>query len=394
MRKAIFIPLVLVGLLLSGWNKKEQIKDQVIEINITKALKDKRDVNLSEFVKNVEVLVLESNIECFMQAPYNLYFLGKKYILFHDYRQNQFFLFNRQGKFLNKIGAPGKGPGEYNRGSKATLSKDESRIIISDRQATKVMVYNIDGKVLKQADLSQYLPSRHIENLYCFYEKQLAFLSGTPYQEIDGYSNLVLFDLDLNKIGEVMPRPKDESMTCINLRHKSVFENLDGTYFWEMYRDTVYQFFPDGGAKPRYHFVVDKNKLTSEVMHSREWSRKIYNYTFPLFVNFIPGHLYVTNSGGKSGGLVLYNTENQEAYSAKLINDMFAIQVGLNRYSPDQNICVFQYRWGDFAQNNNLNKLKDKDVSQPDIRDQLIEFAENPDEDLGPVIVIMHMKLP
>lgn len=384
--------VIIVFFILAGCSSQKSEDNGIIEINITNALANKQDMQLSKLVEKVEILVLESNIDCFMQAPYNMHFFGEKYILFHDNRKNQFFLFNRQGKFINKIGRSGKGPGEYNLGCKATVSKDESRIIVSDRLATKVIVYNLKGEVIVQKNLIEYFPSKYFEEMYCFYENQIVFLTGRPYQQVEGYSNLLLFDLDLNKIGEVLPRPNDDNLTCLNLQHKAAFVNRDGTFCWEMYKDTIYQFYPDGKSVPRYHFVVDKNNLTKEVMHNREWSLKIYDYTFPFFVNFIPGYLYVSNSGGKSGGLVLYNLKKQEAFSTKIENNMFGIGIGLNRYYPDQNICAYQYRWGDYAEYHDLDEIRRMDVKIPEIRDQLLEYAENPSEDLGPVVILMHMR--
>ena len=75
-----------------------------------------------------------------------------------------------------------------------------------------------------------------------------------------------------------------------------------------------------------------------------------------------------------------------------LENDLFGISLGLNRYIPNQNLCIYQYRWGDYAKYNDLKKIRKMEVSHPEIRDQLIEYAESPSDDLGPVLVLMHLE--
>jgi len=74
-----------------------------------------------------------------------------------------------------------------------------------------------------------------------------------------------------------------------------------------------------------------------------------------------------------------------------LIHWIPGVGVTLSRYYPDKNICAFQYRWGDYADYNDLDKIRNMEVQNPEIRDQLLEYAENPPEDLGPVVILMHM---
>lgn len=390
--KKHFIYILFIGLFILSIGANQQVNpDEIIEINISKAKKNKKDLKLSELVKDVEILVLESNADCFMQFPYNLIHFGKKYILFHDNRQNQLYLFSRNGKFLRRIGRPGNGPGEYNRNAKIITSKDESRIVVSDFSSKRVIVYDVMGKVVIQKDLSKHFQNTHILELSCDLDNLITFVPHRPYNRQDGFSSLVLFDINLNNVQEVLPRPNDDNLICQNLRHVSLFANKEGSYFTEMYKDTVYQYYADGSSTPKYRFTIEKNKLTKDFMNDRQAGagRNLYKHTFPMFVNMIPNYMTISAS---SLGTVYYNLKSGEVSLTNVVNDLCGISVGLNRYKPSQNLCVHQFRWGDYAKYNNLGKIRKMKVIHPEIRDQLIEYAENPSDDLGPVLVLMNMK--
>lgn len=389
MKKHFIYLLALGSFITSECSALQLNKKEIIEINVTKAQKNKKEIRLSELVKDVEILVLESNIDCFMQAPYNLKHFGKKYILFHENGANQLFLFGRDGKFIRRIGRPGKGPGEYNRGIKAILSKDESRIMVTDGYARRVIVYDEMGLVMVQKDLSEYFLDSNILELSSDFDNLFTFVPHRPYGPRDGFSSLLMFDYELNKKLEVLPRPNDENLCSRNLIHVSLLANKKGTYFTEMYKDTVYQYFDDGSSIPRYRFTVEKNKLPESLMDKNISPRELYKYTFPAFISFLPDYLFIQVMGS---GNVFYHFKTGEASNVSFKNDMFGINAALNGYHPDQDLCVRQFRWGDYAEFYKLKPIRKMEVSLPDIRDQLLEYAENPTDDLGPVLILMHLK--
>ena len=381
--------IILISLLYSCSTSQSSDKE-IVEINITQAVDQAVKLNLSKLVKDVEIIEVESNIECFMDTPANLYFLGSKYILYHDYRNNQFFLFDRNGKFLNKIGQSGKGPGEYSFYPKATMSKDESKIIVADNRANRVIVFDTEGKVLAQKNLSEHIQSGMIDQIYCMHNDQLILLPRRPYKPIDGFASLVLFDLELNKIGEVLPRANDENLTYLNLAHAAVFANKKGTYFWEMYLDTVFQFLPDGSSVPKFHFTVEKNGLSKQMITSREWSTKIYESVFPIFVNFIPGYLLSQNGG--NAGTVLHNLKTGEANQTEIVNDIYGMPIRLLRYFPSGQLCFDTFDWDRFDQYNDIDEIRSMKVNKPELRDKLLNYVENPADDQGQIIIILKMK--
>lgn len=406
MKVTIACLLAISCLILTDCTNKTETSSEIIEINITEALRNRKDFPLSELVKDVGILELESNIDCFISQA-DLWFLGEKYILLYDYGQKQLFLFDRKGKFVSKIGKTGKGPGEYyGMMMKGTMSKDETKIIITDSGASCVIVYNLSGEVLIQKDLSEYFSAKYILGMECHFDNMISFMPHRPWEPGEGFSSLVLFDFELNKVGEVLPRAND-NLVCANMQHCKIFAGKDGAYFWEMYNDTVYQYFENGNSSPKYRFTVEKNNLTKDVMFNQQWSLDIYEYTFPWIVHFISG--YLVADFVKDGRTVLYNLKTEESFSIGrstvclkddkqepyncIENDVFGFEpTRIWHYSPVQNLCVVLFDGDRMTQTRDMDCIRQLNVSRPDIRDQLLEYCENPSDDQGPVLILMHMK--
>ena len=410
MRKAFITILVTGVLFLFGCQNNLKNNGEVIEINLTEALKNHKDFPLSKLVKDVEILELESNIECYIKMPH-FWFLGEEYLLVFDNYNRQLFLFDNSGNFIRKIGRPGKGPGEYNGMMlQGTMSTDEKHIVITNASASIVIVYDLLGNVKSQKNLGDFFSAKYIQGIECHFDKLISFLPHRPWEPSEDFSSVVLFDMELNKIVEVLPRANDENLVCNNIQHNQIFTDGKSSYFWEMYNDTVYQFNADGDSSPKYRFVTDKNSLTHDMMYKQEWSRDIYEYTFPWAINFIPGYLVVNMSGAKH--TVLYNLKTGESFSIGkkttclidmdeskiwdcIENDVFGFEAPrLYFYVPNQKICVQPFEWDRYSESKDLACIQNLEVTHPKVRDKLVEYCKNPSEDLGVVLVLMHMRLP
>lgn len=70
------------------------------------------EVPLSSIGSSVEYIALESSPESYFSVRRQIS-LSENYILVADKQLNRVLLFNRDGKFLRQIGKSGKGPGEF-----------------------------------------------------------------------------------------------------------------------------------------------------------------------------------------------------------------------------------------------------------------------------------------
>ncbi len=112
------------------------------------APKHVEEINLNEIIDNIWYCVLESNDDSYFGDINNL-IAYKDYIFIHDLTITESVLcFNNKGKFLNKIGRKGKGPGEFIKPEFVGLDKKDETILIWDGFKNKIHKYSFDGSFL------------------------------------------------------------------------------------------------------------------------------------------------------------------------------------------------------------------------------------------------------
>ena len=147
--------LASVALLSSCGNsgKKEQASgpNELLAVNYGDLSKEKKDLPLSTFVEDVQVVHFENVDDAFFKA-WNIV-ITDHYI---GVRQSgaPFKLFDRSGKYLCDVGAVGNGPGEY-----AISIYDEiidekgGRIFLMPFAGSSILVYDLNGKYVKDIPL-------------------------------------------------------------------------------------------------------------------------------------------------------------------------------------------------------------------------------------------------
>ncbi len=106
---------------------------------------------LSELAKSVRIVPLETNSSCIMGSTEKI-FVGKDHILISTRggSKDELIVFSKEGKFLNKIGSVGKGPGEYTDIRQFSAFEDSLVVYISPMMSRKVTKYSFDGSFLKE----------------------------------------------------------------------------------------------------------------------------------------------------------------------------------------------------------------------------------------------------
>ena len=104
MKLIAFIALCFLTLLSSAQN-------EITTINLNKILDKKTVMKTTDFFELVEFIPLETTPECLTENSYTV--LTSDAIYMFSQGQNCILKFNRQGKFITKIGKRGRGPGEF-----------------------------------------------------------------------------------------------------------------------------------------------------------------------------------------------------------------------------------------------------------------------------------------
>ena len=121
-----------------------------------KLLADTVRIPLSFFAEELEIVKLDNRDEALVGQTGMT--ISDNYILMHGRQPNPFKLFDRKGNFLTNIGTIGQGPGEYQMVYDAKLDEANNRIYILPWNASQLLVYDSQGKVLDPIPLCLRCP--------------------------------------------------------------------------------------------------------------------------------------------------------------------------------------------------------------------------------------------
>ena len=165
--------------------------------------------------------------------------------------------FNRDGKLVKKIGAAGRGPGEYLYCYSFVVDNKSETIYVNNRPGLKV--YSKDGKFLKELSLKEYGYISEIKtfnsNLYAFYEIQD---EGCNYKWILVDSSGIISHKQRITTAPFKSGVGGGVGICMN--------NNKLTYWNGNFDDTIFSILPDLSEKPFLkvssgEFRLPKNKI-------------------------------------------------------------------------------------------------------------------------------------
>ena len=216
-------------------------------------------ITFSELFTNVEIIPLETSDFCLI-GHINKIIPKNDLFYIHDNIAKCVFVFNRQGKFLSKIGTVGRGPGEY---------IDLNNIYIDDQQKKlifdcfhKYMIYDLQTNdlILER----KYALPGYEQRMYLGNEMFATYCDNF----IDGNrkNNLII-----EQKGQLIDSyfPIDKDMQGYTYRNEHVFfENFDRKkYFVAPYNDTIFMLNKEI-VEPYLYIDYGENKLPKNFFHN------------------------------------------------------------------------------------------------------------------------------
>lgn len=107
--------------------------------------------DLDSIVRNHKFTRLETSEECLVGEVYKLSCRNKKYYILDRHLQKALFVFDEEGKFRNRIGRRGRGPGEFIEPTDFIVS--DSSVTVFDMFGHKLLYYNPDGTFIRSVRL-------------------------------------------------------------------------------------------------------------------------------------------------------------------------------------------------------------------------------------------------
>jgi len=381
----------------------------LIVLDVLKAKDNPRDFPLSNLVKDVEFVVLESTFDSWC-SRYSSIDLTQRYILVSSNIENKVLLFDRAGKFLRKIGARGKGPGEYLEPMYAAIDPNEHFIIVKDAVGGNLFKFDLMGKMVKQVDIKDLCPTE------C--NSQPVFIDGNhfllsfnrPKISTKEHYNLAVFDAELNLIDRFIQIPDNDSLPLINLSGQQITRGSQGCFYWENFVDTLYNIALDIKPRPEYYFVIGGNAPSLSFLKGQDRTKNGLEFNSVFGISDLSNYLLFNLLNNGTIYQIVYNKKNQELFCLSekpscenspngLLqiqswdNDLFGYdKVWMNRYFPNENFMVYPINLEEALENTNLECLKNKDVLLPARRDQLVKLIGDSDGNELPVLVILFLK--
>ncbi len=219
-----------------GDNKKVVVSEI---IDIAPSLGREQYCYASEYFSEIRYIELESTEQSFMRGIRDLKVTEKGiFILTNNYI---ILRFSNTGKFLNKIGAIGRGPGEYIIPVKINiLDGTDILTVLESSSGARVHLFRPDGKLVKtvKSDIPRDVAAYRNDRV--FYWTNMPYLKKEdPYSlritDMNGRKNLNL----LHRTSMLAPNPFLMKMSETNF-----WEYADSLTVWEANIDTVYRFDP------------------------------------------------------------------------------------------------------------------------------------------------------
>lgn len=371
----------------SGGSRPDDGPITTIDVASGIGVKDK--INLSELVEEVEFVRFEQSADAYFRNARS-FSVGENYIMIADDGKNRVILFDRQGNFIRHIGSRGKGPGEYLDPWQAAMDPTENSIIVADGAIQKLIKYDLQGTLIKEIKTTDFAVGRFIDDIQFISENEFVLLMRRPFKEATGFANLLIFDSELNLVKKVLERSPSSSADPIQRSRHNIGLNRQRFYFWESQTDTLYTINDQGSATPTHRIVFDKaTEAHQGILDPDNIEPESFLFSATEFEH------YITLSGLNKGERfkVIYNTQNKSLKELEFVNDLFGGgEIYFRRYIPaiDRYVAWSRPSW--FASENNLDSVRQSAVKFPQLRDEFVNMASDPNEDMNLLMILLRVK--
>lgn len=118
-----------------------------------------KECKISEYASSIHYVPLETRDECLLGEELEV-IATSEYLFVHDFKEDIIYRFDgKTGKFLNRVGKRGEGPGEYKKLFGFYVDDLVRKCFLLDTYASHIYVYDYEGKFLE--DISgPYAPCR------------------------------------------------------------------------------------------------------------------------------------------------------------------------------------------------------------------------------------------
>lgn len=172
-----------------------------------------------------------------------------EFIFVFDRFTNSLYVFDKEGKFIRKIGKTGQGPGEYGRISDFDIDQINNEIILYDINSRKFLFYDFNGVYLGNESIGKYCGMNFVhlgESYYAFYLHRAG---------IDNFNSQLLIYHN-QKVNEQKQLPFKEEWSP-QIRSDYFSKNDTNIYILPTYYDEIYKISKTGKLTKVFDFNLE-----------------------------------------------------------------------------------------------------------------------------------------
>ena len=428
--------LLVITLLGCSSNKKQEMtsKLKIPVINLSKNVSSVPSLLLSEVAEKLEIVPLEMTDESVLSDITEMQVTDHNIWIDHG-REFYIYRFSRSGKFLNKIGSIGQGPGEYTTYSTFLVDEDKKEVYII-ANTNGVLAYDFEGNFKRKiVDIQMILQlfSSPYDQYILNNQKFFATQNFGLYRPIDKDSlwSFVSLGNDFQKkkyfknpahVGKeeqiIANRANMDRMVNYWMEYLTSVDTYNGQLTLK-YPDTDTIYCYDDATNqllPQYAIFTDEEKGDYEATHLWFKDRKAFDY-FSIF-SYYPtkDFVYLIGSKGEEVYTYCYNKKDgsvrlQKRQSAITERDVPWFSFPLRQMKRDF-VLDNDLGGGDFTVDSrssgkywidilepssdenwiDIDQIKSSTVIDESKKKELIQVLESATEDSNPILMIATLK--
>lgn len=327
-------------------------------------ISDAQTMNYQPLLDSIDYVPLETTDQSLIGNIGKIY-VTQSNILVFDTKQTAILLFDKEGKFIRKIGQKGRGPEEYLFFNEIVFERKTEIIYAHERYLNKMFKYNLKGELLEQ------IPSKFEFNSFCKAPEGYWLYSCFKENNPKGY-NLMLVDEKMqNMTAGFFP----QNPAFVNTTFNSTFSrDYSGTsYFVYPTSNIIYKLNTD---KPAPYFQIDFGTKTlpyekiKELSSSKEYDDLVNEKRYLggisnllCFQNYL---LFSFNESGFYKPIKFYfaclNTSNSKTNIYNSYNHFLPYQLSYTILGTTEKALIYSIKPA-LLDENEINALKEKNIN-------------------------------
>lgn len=350
-----------------------------VAINLAKAISESpKEIMLNELASDIRYVPLETTDDCLMNNEfYIMQYTGE------DIITSGIFHFDKNGKFLNKIGSKGQGPEEYLQGLFAF--GDWKNKLLYVQNWTTLTCYGFDGTFVRSVPT----PQLNMGAAGLFDENHILYSNDIYYADKANPIQLYMVDSQNGKtVSKWRGHLEENKKYGMILTSRDFMYNYDNSLFYKPALENVI-FKILSPKKRQLVYKFDCSGKDIDVSADEVEPKKRFQFLSVYWAKETAQYLFVNYGMKNISRLGIYDKE-KKTFTNVTIKDNLAGGYDIHpAWTSDDNHLLMVYYAGGLLQD------KEKRYSTgllPERKKELDELLKNIKEDDNPVVILVTLK--